>query len=212
MLIPLKKSYFLSMKNLYIIILSVVFLLTACNHNSKTSSSKTQIVNKPVIKHAVSADTALVCADYNEAGDYYADGGPTLKEYEHKRKGYFNGKIKLSEGYVLGHLFDEIGSVSDTTVWNNECSAETSNDISNAEFYLIKTVATTSKYNGVIYEKLTDEESTKYFLTIDKKGRFISRTLLAWYGPLGTYIDNEGAKHPYYTSISGCISKDGTIQ
>ncbi|MDP9079122.1 MAG: hypothetical protein M3O71_16975 [Bacteroidota bacterium] len=199
------------MKNLSILILSAFFLLTACNHDSKTTSSRIKIVNKSVIKHVVSADTTLACADYNDAGDYYADDGPTLKQYEHKRKRYFNEKKKLSEDYVRRYLFDEMLSVSDTTVWNKDTSQETLDEISNAEYYFIKTVTVTSMYKGIIYEKLTDEESTKYFLTIDKKGRFISRILVAWYGPLGTYVDNEGTKHPYYTSLSGCIS-NGTIQ
>ncbi|MDB5116579.1 MAG: hypothetical protein JWQ79_2071 [Mucilaginibacter sp.] len=199
------------MKNLYILILLAIFLLSACNHNSKPNPPTIKLVNKPIINRKVNADTPF-CADYNNAGDYYADDGPTLIEYEHKRKGYFNGKTKLSEDYVRKYLFDEMWAISDTTVWNKDTSQETLDEISSAEYYLIKTVTITPMYKGIVYEKLTNEESTKYFLTIDKNGRFISRILLAWYGPLGTYVDDKGEKHPYYTSLSGCIYKDGTIQ
>jgi len=212
MLIPLKKSLqFRLMKALYILTLSAIFLLSACNHNSKPTSSTAKVANKVIASRKINADTSLFCADYNDAGDYYADNGPTLIEYEHKRKGYFNGKTKVSEDYVGKYLYDDMWAISDTTVWDRDTTQETSADI-NAEYYLIKTVKTNPKYNWIVYEKLTDEESTKYFLTVDKKGGFISRIMIAWYGASGTFTDDQGGRQPYYTSISGCISQDGTIQ
>jgi len=196
------------MKCIYILSLSTAFLSSACNHSSKSTRSTIKLADKPSINRKVDADTSLFCADYNNAGDYYSDGGSTLIEYEHKRKGYFSGKTKLSEKYVREHLFDDMWAVSDTTVWNKDTSQAMPDEISSAEYYLIKVITITPMYKGLVYEKLTDEESTKYFLTIDKKGEFISRILIAWYGPMSTFEDDESQKHPYYSSISGCIYKD----
>jgi len=201
------------MRKRHIAILMASFLLVACRHNAKISSSIIKaVISKPVLKTVVKADTPLICIDYDEIGLFDPEKG-SFKEFEEKRKSYFKGKTELTQD-IIQHLFLGLDSISRENIWDGSILGKTEvlEYISNVDFYLINTVLKKPLYTGFIYEELTDEESKKYFSTIDKKGNFISRVLIAEYGQSGTYSGDDDSRHPYYTGINGCIYKDLTIE
>ncbi|MDB5086484.1 MAG: hypothetical protein JWR09_478 [Mucilaginibacter sp.] len=194
--------------------MTISFLLAACRHNAKTGSSVIKAVTlKPILKTIVKTDTPLICVDYAEIGSFDPEKEP-FKEFEEKRKSYFKGKTELSDDYVIHYLFSGLDSISRENIWDgsNLGKTELLEYISKADFYLIGTALKNTLYTGIIYEELTDEESTKYFSTFDKKGKFISRVLIAEYGQSGTYRGDNDSRHPYYTGINGCINKNLTIE
>lgn len=178
------------------------FLWSGCRQNVKKQPVK--IVAKHVVPKAAEAPLGpmvgkpLICLNYDEGGGYDPDKG-TFSEYIESQKGYFKGKTSLSLEEARQKLFKGLDSIPIRLGDMDELT----------NYYLIGTVVNTKRFKGVIYEALSDRGSSKFFTTIDNAtGKYIDRIQVADYDFAGTYPDDDGMKHPYYTAGAGCISKN----
>ena len=194
----------------------VIFALLGCANPTPKKLNVKPVAGgdkKIAAKPSLNPDTALVCADCPEARAFDPDKGG-FDDYVKKHKDYFKGKTKLSDDYVDKHFFSGVDSVGEENIWTYEEVNRLSvgDYISENEFYMVGTVLKTRQFTGIIYEAVSGEGSRKYFTTIDNKGNFISRIILAAYFQHGTYLDDKGDRHPYYTEMSGCVNSDLTIE
>jgi hypothetical protein len=194
----------------YIVYLIAVTLFISCGRDpEKTTVDKSPQIKKQIKDTIEKVDTPLVCVDYSELGTYEAEKGSN----KYKVKKYFKGKTELTQDYVVNHLFGGIDSISTENMWSGEIVEKESiaAHVSTYDFYLIGTIAKKPLYKVVLYEEIEGDYSEKFLSTIDNKGNFIARILIAEYGPTTTYIDNHGERKPFYTQINGCLYKDMTI-
>ncbi len=149
--------------------------------------------------------SVLICVDYLDTDSY---------EGYSKRKKDLKGKIKLSLKNVIKHLFSGVDSIKIENIYSGEMfDNELKEDyISKYEFYILDTLLNSEVFTGLIYEQIDNENSYKYFTTINKKGKFIARVLIACYVHSGSYTAGDGSRLPWYDGFDACITKDSIIE
>lgn len=199
------------------IILYILLILTACGGKQKKEQSANIGINhakdslskvdKSGTTTSLKIDTTIFCADYSAMEDY--DAKDSYLTYLKNQKDYFKGKIELSGDRIVKKLFPNLDSIPRDEL--GSWKTETREYISNTNFYFIGTVLKKPLFTGIVYEEIRDGLLEKYFSTIDPKGNFISRVLIASFLQQGSNKIDEDNWEPNYIQISGCINKGLTI-
>ena len=207
--------------------LMLFLILTACGGKKNEQSNNNLISSSPeaiseVRNHdtisqdsvLVKIDNTLICFDYSEAESFNLDKDAyNYRSYTRRDKNYLKGKTKISKKNVSKNLFGGLDSIDIENIWSGEIvdKVELGTYISSNDFYLIDTIFNSEIFLGIVYEAMDDEGSIKYFSTINKKGKFISRISIACYLHSGSYTAGDGSRPPWYGERGGCINKDTTI-
>ena len=147
------------------------------------------------------------------------DGDSTYIElvdvYE-KSENYHNDQsLLIDKEFVKQYLLPDAKYIYYINERGDTTYSEPIDDYLNSEFYAMNLLITTKNYYGVTYERLFSSgdipSSEKYFCTFSKTGRFISRIEIASFVFSGTGFSDSGARFPWFKEVTGCISKDMTI-
>jgi len=200
-------------------ILILLYFTIACNtHPKKYPSNITKVIlhtDTTTKIDSIKNTDRLNCFDYSEAESFDLDKDAyTYIKYSQRDKKYLKGKKRLSANFVINKLFGGLDSINTENLWTGEVvdKVEISNYISSPIFYLIDTILNTNKFTGIVYEEIDNEGSIKYFSTISKKNRFISRISIACFVHCGSYTAEDGSRPPWYTGKGGCFLNDSTIE
>lgn len=86
----------------------------------------------------------------------------------------------------------------------------------NADFYAISLLHTTSSFYMVLYERVFAQggipSSEKFICSFTRDGKFISRALIASFVYRGTGYSASGARVPWFSDESACITNNMTIK
>jgi len=168
---------------------------------------------------------SMLCIDHSES-TFDEDNNYDILDYSRGDEEYLQGKIKLTEENVRKMLLGNKNIFERTNYWHEEVvdTITVEEYLKDKDFYLTNVVSSNEKWTAIIIETIDSGTSDKYLVTIDQHQNLISKFRIAFWGRFGTYTgesyvieDEDGnilysyERHPWYTSVTGCIDKDLTI-